>query len=47
MQEMEPSYNIISLSWVGEAYVFRFLFIFFDEYSHTLHMGRVDGIDVI
>lgn len=45
MQEMEPSYNIISLSWVGEAYVFRFLFIFFDEYSHTLHMRRVLTVD--
>lgn len=46
MQEMEPSYNIISLSWVGEAYVFRFLFIFFDEYSHTLHMAREDRMNV-
>lgn len=41
MQEMEPSYNIISLSWVGEAYVFKFLFIFFDEYSHTLTYVKI------
>lgn len=47
MQEMVPSYNIISLSWVGEAYVFRFLFIFFDKHGHTLHMTRVDGIDIL
>lgn len=41
MQEMEPSYYIISLSWVGEAYVFKFLFIFFDEYSHTLTYVKI------
>ncbi len=38
MQEMEPSYNIISLSNPGEAYVFRFLFIFFDKHIHTLQI---------
>lgn len=41
MQEMEPSYNIISLSWSGKAYVFKFLFIFFEKYSHTLTYVKI------